>query len=319
MTHSLPTLADVRAAHARIASGIRRTPHLAIGPAKRTLSSIGRVDFKLEYLQVSGSFKARGALNKALSLPPEALANGLVTASGGNHGLGVAFAAWRAGIPARIVVPTTTPTHKVEKLRTWGATVSVEGGVWDEANRIAQDFASQHGAAYIHPFADPLVIAGQGTLALEILEDAPDTTVLIAAIGGGGLISGVALAARAINPAIRILGVEPVGASAVHDSLRAGHPVTLERVTTRVGTLAARSTEPINFELIRANVAEVALLTDDEMQAAAEWLYFEYGIAAELSGAAAAAGLLTGKLKLRPDDRACVLVCGAGPEGVIGR
>lgn len=315
----IPTLADVQAARARLAGRIRRTPMMRAGPARRALAPGADLTFKLEHLQISGSFKARGALNKALSMPPEALARGLVTASGGNHGLGVAFAAWQAGVPARIFLPTNTPESKVAKLKAWGAAVTLHGLDWFEANQAALICAETDRLAYLHPFADPAVIAGQGTLALEILEDAPDTDVIIAAIGGGGLISGVALAARAIKPSIRILGVEPTGASSIYDSVKAGRLITLDAVRTRVNTLAARATEPLNFEIIRRNVDEISLLTDDEMQAGAEWLWFEYGIAAELSGAAAAAGLLCGNVKIRPGERVCVLVCGAGEDGVKTR
>ena len=200
-----------------------------------------------------------------------------------------------------------------------GASAILHGLDWFEANQAALACAATENLAYLHPFADPAVIAGQGTLALEILEDAPDTDVIIAAIGGGGLISGVALAAKALKPSIRILGVEPTGASSIHDSVKAGRLVTLDAVRTRVGTLAARATEPLNLDIIQRNVDEITLLTDDEMQAGAEWLWFEYGIAAELSGAAAAAGLLCGKVKTKPGDRVCVLVCGAGDDGVKTR
>jgi len=316
---TIPTLIDVQAARDRLAGRIRRTPMLRTGPARRALAPGVDITFKLEHLQISGSFKARGALNKALSLPPEAMARGLVTASGGNHGLGVAFAAWQAGVPARIFLPTNTPEGKLAKLKAWGAVVTLHGLDWFEANQAALICAEADELAYLHPFADPAVIAGQGTLALEILDDAPDTDVIIAAIGGGGLISGVGLAARALKPSIRILGVEPTGASSIYDSVKAGRLVTLDAVRTRVNTLAARATEPLNLEIIRRNVDDITLLTDEEMQAGAEWLWFEYGIAAELSGAAAAAGLLCGKVKIRPGERVCVLVCGAGDDGVKTR
>ncbi len=316
---TIPTLNDVQAARDRLAGRIRRTPMMRAGPARRALAPGADITFKLEHLQISGSFKVRGALNKALSMPPEALARGLVTASGGNHGLGVAFAAWQAGVTARIFLPTNTPESKIAKIRAWGAGVTLLGLDWFEANQAALACAETDKLSYLHSFADPAVIAGQGTLALEILDDAPDTDVIIAAIGGGGLISGVALAARALKPSIRILGIEPTGASSIHDSVNAGRLVTLDAVRTRVGTLAARATEPLNLEIIQRNVDEITLLTDDEIQAGAEWLWFEYGIAAELSGAAAAAGLLCGKVKIRPGERVCVLVCGAGDDGVKTR
>jgi len=311
-----PTLDDVRAAAHRIAGRVRRTPVLRARPL-RDWPYDAELTLKLENLQAIGSFKARGATNKLLTLEPAAVARGLVTASGGNHGLGVAYAAWQAKAPARIYLPTSTPESKAEKLRAWGAEVIVQGAVWDEANEAALAAAERDGLCYVHPFADPAVIAGQGTTALELLEDAPELDAIVVAIGGGGLIAGVALAAKALKPAIRIVGVEPVGAPTLKESVAAGRLVTLERISTVAGTLAPRRSAELNLALIRRHVDEIVLVTDDDMRKAARWLWFECGIAAELSGAAAVAALLAGAW--RPPVRASVgaLVCGAGADGLV--
>jgi threonine dehydratase len=241
-------------------------------------------------------------MNKLLSLPPDQIRRGVITASGGNHGLAVAYAAWQAQVPATIYLGHNTPPHKAEKLQQWGATVVMAGAVWDDANRAALAHAEAEQLPYLHPFADSQVIAGQGTLALEILEDLATVDVLLVAIGGGGLISGVALAAKALRPEITIIGVEATGAPTLHSSLAAGQVVTLPTVTTRANTLAPRRTEAINFELVRQYVDDIVLVTDDDMTAAARWLWFEMGVAAELSGAATVAALLCDRYAL-PRDR----------------
>jgi len=271
---------------------------------------------KLELMQITGSFKARGAVNKLRSLPPEQVARGVITASGGNHGLGVAYAGWLAKAPATIYLSSNVPPIKAERLKSWGAKVVYEGHVWDEANAMAMAVAERDGLAYFHPFADAAVIAGQGTITLEVLDAVPDIDVLLVAIGGGGLISGVSLAAKAINPNLRVIGIEPVGAPTLHDSLRAGHLVELAEIRTAANTLAPRASAQINYDIIRQNVDEIVLLTDEEMHAGAVWLWQEMGIAAELSGAAALAALHSGKVRLAASQKACVLVCGVGSEGI---
>ena len=308
-------LADVEAARRRIAPHLRRTPLLDVGPLPQG-GPDSRLTLKLENLQVTGSFKARGAVNRVLALPPRQAARGLVTASGGNHGLGVAFAGRLAGVPVTIYLPANVPPAKAAKLERWGARLVRHGEVWDDANAAALAAARREGMAYVHPFADPAVIAGQGTVGLEILEDAPETELAVVAIGGGGLIAGVAIALKALRPEIRILGVEPVGAPTLHASLRAGEVVELPQVTTAANTLAPRRSHETNFEIIRETVEDVVLVTDEEMREAARWLWFEAGIAAELSGAAAVAALRSGKVPLDGARSVCAVICGAGTDGI---
>jgi threonine dehydratase len=310
-------LADVEAAARRIAPHVRRTPLLDLGalpggdPGARLL-------LKLENLQVTGSFKARGATNRVLTLPPQQLARGLVTASGGNHGLGVAFAGRMAGVPVTIYLPANVPPAKAVKLERWGAKVVWEGEVWDDANAAALAAAVQEGKVYIHPFADPEVMAGQGTLALEALADAPGIDLFVTAIGGGGLIGGVATAVKGRSPGTRMIGVEAAGAPKIHQSLRAGRLVELASVTTVAHTLASRGSHELNFEIVRGRVDDVVLATDEEMIDAARRLWFEAGLAAELSGAAAFAAILAGKIPLAGVRTACAVVCGAGTDGLAG-
>jgi len=309
-------LEDIQIARTRIAGHVRQTPLVSAHSLRQRATTARTLHLKLENLQVTGSFKARGAVNKLFSLPAEAVQAGIVTASGGNHGLGVAYAGWLAHTPATVYLPGNAPPAKAEMLERWGAHVLIEGDVWDDANRAALAAATRDGLTYFHPFADPAVIAGQGTIGLEILEDVPDMDMLIVAIGGGGLISGVSLAAKAVKPQTTVIGVEPVGAPTLYESLRAGRVIELSKIRTAVNTLAPRQSAEINLEIIRQNVDDIVLVTDDEMRQAARWLWFEMGIAAELSGAAALAALLAGKVRPSPAQNVCALVCGAGTDGL---
>jgi len=308
-------IGDVEAAAARIAKYIRRSPLLRADQCAVPATDAD-LWLKLECLQPTGSFKARGATNKLLTTPRAELANGIVTASGGNHGLATARVARLAGVPAIVFVPATVAAEKVVKLRKWGAEVRTVGAVWDESNRQAMEFAQRTGAVYFHPFADPAVVAGQGTIGLEILEQLPEVETLLVAIGGGGLISGIATAIKAKKPSVRIIGIEPVGSPTLQASIAAGHVVRLPEVTTRVATMACGKTEEPVFEIVRRTVESIVLITDEDMMDAARWLWFEFGIAADLSGAAAVAALRSGRVRLKAGEPVCGLVCGAGSEGV---
>jgi len=308
-------IAHVEAAAERIAGHVRRTP-LLLADQCAAPATDAQLWLKLENLQPTGSFKARGAINKLLTTPKARLANGIVTASGGNHGLAVARAARLAGVAATVFAPTTVSAEKVEKMRKWGADVRVGGALWDEANHEATAFAERVGAISFHPFADPAVIAGQGTIGLEILEQLPEVETILVAIGGGGLIAGIAKAVKARAPHVRIVGIEPVGSPTLQASLAAGRVVRLPEVTTRVATMACGQTEQVNFDIVRSAVEEIVLVEDADMLDAARWLWFEFGIAADLSGAAAVAALRSGRVRSKAGERVCGLVCGAGSEGI---
>ena len=238
MTRSV-TLAEIERAAVRIRGKVRQTPIIRPGPLldQKFPASVD-VTLKLECLQVTGSFKPRGATNKAAQLDQQALTRGLCTASGGNHGLAVAYVGHSLRTPTVVYVPRSTPAAKVEKIKAWSADLAIEGDTWDEANGAAQEHTARHGMTYVHPFADPAVIAGQGTVGLEILGDVPDVDTVLVAIGGGGLISGVAIAIHALQPDVRIIGVEPIGAPTLRESLSQGGLVTLDTIKTAAGTLA---------------------------------------------------------------------------------
>ena len=312
------TLDDIEAAAERIRGRVRRTPCIR---SRFNLNPLnppwdGELLLKLECLQVTGSFKARGANNAILSLDQAAVARGVITASGGNHGLAVAYAGQASETAAVIYLPTRTPPEKAEKLRAWGAEVVIEGELWDDANEAALVRAERDGLTYIHPFADPRVIAGQGTVGREMLKQASHMDVMVVAIGGGGLISGIATAAKAIKPDIRVIGVEPVGAPTLTRSLEQGAAVALASIETEALTLAPRQSADINLAIVRQHVDEIVLVSDDEMRQAARWLWFEAGVAVELSGAAALAALQTGKLDVLGDASVAVVICGAGSDGI---
>jgi len=310
------TLADIQAARRRIAGKVRVSPVLEVGPARTPVIPDSRLILKLDCLQPTGSFKVRGAMNAMLSLSTEQVTRGLITASGGNHGLAVAYAARMGDTRAIVYLPTSAPPAKAEKLRAWGAEVVVEGAVFDEAAVAATARAEAEGMTFLHPFSAPAVVAGQGTMGLEIVEQIPDVDTVLVAIGGGGLIAGVATAIKALRPGVRVVGIEPEGAPTHHASRAAGKMVMLDAITTAAGTLAPRRTEALNFDLVSAHVDDLVLVSDQAMVEAARWLWFECGLAAELSGAAAVAALMTGAVPVRPGSTVCALVCGAGTDGL---
>jgi threonine dehydratase len=311
------TLADIEKAAERIKGRVRRTPCLR-SRFNRSRLHAGELLLKLECLQVTGSFKARGANNAILSLDEAAVKRGVITASGGNHGLAVAYAGHASDTAAVIYLPENTSPAKAEKLRAWGAEVVIEGRVWDDANQAAMERAERDVLTYIHPFSDPTVIAGQGTVGREILKQSSHIDILLVAIGGGGLISGVATAAKAIKPGIKVIGIEPVGAPTLTQSLARGKLVTLPEIATEAVTLAPRRSAEINLGIIRNNVDDIVLVSDEEMREAARWLWFEMGVAAELSGAAALAALQSGKLDLPKDAAVAAVICGTGSDGIAG-
>ncbi len=311
------TLNDIQAAATRIEGYVRRTPILRTEGLRQPFTEAELI-LKLEQLQVTGSFKARGASSKLTSLDDAAVKRGLITASGGNHGLGVAYAGWRAGVPTVIYLPGNTPPVKAEKLREWGARVEMHGDVWDDANAEALQVAERDGLTYVHPFADPAVIAGQGTIALELDADLDRLDTLLVSIGGGGLMAGVATGIKALRPDVKVIGVEPIGAPTLYQSLLAGRPVMLEAIETRANTLAPRQSEKLNVDLISAAVDHIVLVDDDAMRDAARWLWSECAIAAELSGAASVAALKAGAYDAQKGETVCALVCGAGTDGISG-
>jgi len=301
----------------RISGKVHHTPifNLNSKASEFDFFSNGEIFFKLENLQVTGSFKARGAANKLLTLTDAKKNAGLVTASGGNHGLAVAWAAASIKVPSIVFLPQSTPEDKIIDLKSYGAQVFVEGRSWDDANSLALETAKSKGMTYIHPFADPAVIAGQGTIGLEIIEQVRNVDTIIVAIGGGGLIAGIAAAVKCINPTIRIIGVEPTGAPTLYESLKKGKIVTLQEISTDAGTLAPRRTMPINYEIIASYIDKIILVSDKEMKTAAQVLWQKVGIAVELSAAATLAALMTKRYLPPVNEKVVAVICGKGKAG----
>ena len=204
----------------------------------------------------------------------------------------------------------------MQNLKIWGAEVVLTGEVWDDANAAALQQAKKEGLTYIHPFADHAVIVGQATIAGELLSQAPDIDAIIVSIGGGGLISGVAFAAKALKPNIRIIGVEPVGAPTLKTSVAANAVTTLEKIETNAITLAPKRSAKINIDLVSQLVDEIVLVDDKDMQKSARWLFNEMGISAELSGAAALAALQSNILSVPDDQNVTAIICGRGSDGI---
>jgi threonine dehydratase len=291
----------VRSAQQRIAGRIRRTPVLETGP----------VTFKLEYLQHAGSFKTRGMLNQILAgaergaLP----AAGIIAASGGNAGLAAAYAARELGIPAEVYVPENAPAVKVAKLTKLGARVAQVGSEYAEAFEAAKVQAEITGALFCHAYDDPEMVAGNGTLGLELLEQIPAgfDTVLVA-VGGGGLIAGVA---AALPPAIRVVAVEPVSCTALHSALEAGGPVDVPVSGVAADSLGARRVGTIAYETAVARGVKSVIVDDQAIVDARRHLWEDFRIVVEHGTAAAQAALTAGAYKPAAGERVVVLLCGA--------
>ena len=223
------------------------------------------VYLKPENMQLTGAYKIRGAYYKISTLSEEEKAKGLITASAGNHAQGVALAAARQGVKATIVMPTTTPLLKVNRTKDLGAEVILHGDVYDEACAHALDLAAEHGYTFVHPFDDPTVATGQGTIAMDIFKELPTVDYILVPIGGGGLATGVSTLAKLLNPKIKVIGVEPAGANCLQESLKAGHPVTLKGVNTIAdGTAVKRPGEKL-FPYIQQNVDDIITIEDSEL------------------------------------------------------
>ncbi len=289
------TLAHVRDAAAAIAGSIVETPCIV----SRTLSGItgAEVWLKFENLQFTAAFKERGALNKLRTLTDAQRAAGVLAISAGNHAQAVAYHAQRLGIRATIVMPRFTPHIKVERTRGFGAEVILSGETFDEARRAGLGIAAERGATLVHPYDDPLVIAGQGTIALEMLAAAPQLETLVVPVGGGGMIAGIAVAAKALKPAIEIVGVETSGFPAVHCALH-GREATFAGSTIAEG-IAVKEPGALTLPVIRAHVADVLLVEDGDIEQAIVQLLEIEKTVVEGAGAAGLAAMLRHPARFR--------------------
>jgi len=257
------TLDRFKSARAVLA-GVLHDTHLVHSPAL-SKSCGNQVYIKPENMQVTGAYKIRGAYYKISTLTEEQKAKGLITASAGNHAQGVAYAAQHAGVAATIVMPTTTPLVKVNNTKDLGAKVILHGETFDDAAALAAKMSEEEGLTYVHPFNDPVLATGQGTIAYEIFSDLPDVDIILVPVGGGGLASGVSTLAKLLNPNVKVYGVEPTGAASMKASLEAGHVVTLDKVVTIADGVAVKTPGDQIFPYIQKNLDGIITIDDDEL------------------------------------------------------
>ncbi len=308
MSIPLPPASAFDAARARMTPHVHRTPLLS----SRMLSEASGFDVRLkaELFQRTGSYKIRGPLNKFTFLTPEQKAKGVICSSAGNHAQGVALAARIHGIKAVVCMAENATPSKIEATRGYGAEVVLHGTIWDEANERAKELVAEHGYTYIHPFDDEQLIMGQGTVGLEIVRDWADVDVIVVPIGGGGLISGISLAAKSINPRIRIIGVESSGAPGMQRSVAEGSLVTLDRVDCIIDGLRVKRVGEKTFEIVRQYVDEVVTLPDEKIFEAVIWTMHHVKVVPEGAAAAPVAALLAGLVRARPGSRVVAVLSG---------
>ena len=298
----------IGAAAQRIRPYLRRTPTVALEPNALGLS--GQLVLKLEFLQVTGSFKPRGAFNRLLSADiPKA---GVIAASGGNHGVAVAYAAQRLGVPATIFVPTIAAPAKLQRIRDSGAEVIVSGSNYADALALSMERAKASGALVVHAYDQPEVILGQGTVGLELMEQAPDLDTVLVAVGGGGLIGGIALALSGSRT--RVVGVEPALAPTLHNGVAAGRPVPVSVGGVAADSLGAREAGALAFQILRDQRVRVVLVEDEAILAAQRVLWRELRIVTEPGGATALAALLANRYQPNPAERVGVVLCGGNTD-----
>jgi threonine dehydratase len=300
-----PNIDDIRAAAKRIEGAVIRTPMLV----SRTLSEIigAEVWLKFENLQFTAAYKERGALNKLLQLTPEERARGVIAASAGNHAQAVAYHAKRLGIPATIVMPSTTPSVKVTQTAGHGATVVLHGDMFDDAYAKARELALEQGFVFVHPFDDAQIIAGAGTVGLEMLEDAPDLDTIVVPIGGGGLMSGISIAARSIKPDIELIGVEAELYPSMKCAIEGCH-LPLGGDTLAEG-IAVKQPGELTSRILRDHAVDVALVSERDLERAVAMLVGIEKTVVEGAGAAGLASMLADPNRFR-GKRVATLLCG---------
>lgn len=289
---------------AAVLKGVARKTSLIPAPK---INPEADVYLKTENLQLTGSFKLRGAYYKISQLSDEEKARGVIACSAGNHAQGVALGAQRNGINAVICLPAGAPISKVEATRSYGAEVCLVPGVYDDAYARAIELQKEHGYTFVHPFDDPKVIAGQGTIGLEILEQMPDVEAVVVPIGGGGLISGVAFAIKTLRPEIKVYGVQSSGAPSMAASLQEGHIARLNEVSTIADGIAVKEPGVNTFEMCNKYVDEVVTVSDDEIAAAILALIEQQKIVAEGAGAVSVAAVMYNKVPVKGKKVVCLV------------
>ena len=302
-------LPDVYAARQRLAGLVRRT-FLQPSPSLSALAG-GEVRLKLECLQETGSFKLRGATSKLAALDADARARGVIAVSTGNHGRAVAFAAKRLGVRAVVCLSRLVPANKVEAIRNLGAEVVIEGESQDAAEVVAERLIEAEGLVYVHPFDDPAVLTGQGTIGLELIEDWPELDTCLVPLSGGGLMAGIALALKAVRPGVRLIGITMEQGAAMHESIRAGRPVEVEEVASLADSLGGGIGlgNRWTFALCRELVDETVLVSESQIAAGMRHLFMAERLVAEGGAAVGVAAVLAAKVDLA-GRRTVILVSG---------
>ncbi len=301
---------DILQAREVIAKQIRQTPLFSATTLGQMAPTPVALFLKAEMFQKTGSFKPRGVLYRLSRLTPEEKQRGLIAASAGNHGQSLAWGATSLGIASTIVMPEFASKSKVAAARGYGATVVLHGRASLDAHRQARALAEERGLVLVHPYTDEAVIAGHGTLGLDILDDLPDADVVVLQIGGGALCGGSALAIKSRKPNTRVYGVEPAGAARMTAALAAGHPVTLEQVQTRVDGLGAGYTGEVNLALFQRYVDQVVTIDDDAVDRAIALLAERCKLVVEPAGAAPVAAILEGKIPVKPGEKVVAVLSG---------
>ena len=313
----VPDVADIVAARRVVDGYLPRAPLERSPVLSADLDA--EIHLKIETFKPTRTFKVRGALNKIASLDDAARARGVVAASAGSHAQGVAYAAWALGVNATVVMPRGVSPTIIGVCRAYNATVLLEGDVYDDTLALAQRIVRDEGRTLVHPYADPLIVAGQGTIGLEILDDLPDVSLAVVAVGGGGLICGIGLALKHTRPGIRVIGVEPEGADAFGRSLRAGRPVELERPHSIADKLVAKSTDPLNVEIGRSVVDDVVTVPDAALADATYEYLDRLSLLVEPSGAAPLAAIRSGRIAVRGERAVLVVSGGNATPALLGR
>ncbi|MFR9018446.1 MAG: threonine ammonia-lyase [Fusobacterium sp.] len=307
----------IKEAAETIKGSVKRTQIIEC-PTKEKLTG-NKVFFKLENLQKTGSFKVRGALNKIMHLTEEEKARGVIASSAGNHAQGVALGATNLGIKSTIVMPGTAPLSKVMATRGYGAEVVQVGTVYDDAYKKACEIQAETGATFLHPFDDPYVIAGQGTIGMEIIEDLEDVDMVIVPIGGGGIASGIAKAVKSLKPSVKMVGVEAENAASMLEAVKQGCPCTIKTTPTIADGIAVARAGQLTCEMIRDYVDEIVTVSEDDIARAILFLMEKGKVVAEGAGATPVAALLAGKIKEQGQNICCVISGGNSDINMIER